>query len=268
MDKKISVLMGVFNAETIVKKAVMTIEDQTERNIEFIICDDGSADNTYAILLELQKKYPNIILLRNERNRGLAFSLNRCFKASTGEYIARMDVDDLCKPERFVVQKAFLDNHPEYDLVGSAMIMLDDDKNQTFLKMVKIPDKSILPMSVPFAHPTVLMRRNVLERLGGYSVEKYTRRCEDLELWYRFFEKNMKGYNLPDYLYIKNQGLEDYKRRKVIHGVEMFQIHIRGLKLLKAPWYSYLLSIKPIISAMVPKKIMMRYHAFVFRKKQ
>lgn len=266
MNDKISVLMGVYNAEAVLADAVLTIEEQTEKNIEFVICDDGSLDATYEILQDFQKKYNNIILLRNQTNKGLAYSLNRCLKAATGEYIARMDADDRCVPERFQKQKEFLKMHPEYDLVGADMIMVDDKGEKTYSKSRREPTAKVLPLSVPFAHPTVLMHRRVLEVLGGYSVEKYTRRCEDLELWYRFFDKNMKGYNMPEYLYIKAQGLNDYKRRKVIYGCEMFLIHLRGLRLIKAPAYKYLLAVKPIISAAVPKRIMMRYHGVKFRK--
>lgn len=264
VDGKISVLMGVYNAENVIINAVETIEKQTERNREFIICDDGSTDGTYGILLQMKQKYSDIILLRNTENQGLACALNRCLSEAEGEFIARMDVDDLCVPERFAYQKNFLTEHPEYDLVGSQMIMLDDNGEKTFSREIPVPTGKELPLKSPFAHPTVLMRRYVLERLGGYSVEKYTRRCEDLELWYRFFAMGMKGYNLPQYLYIKKQGLEDYRRRKVIHGVEMFVIHLRGLRMLHSPAYKYVLAVKPVVSAMIPKRIMMKYHKLVF----
>ena len=268
MNDKISVLMGVYNAEAIVNDAVRTIEEQTEQNIEFVICDDGSADRTYQILQELQGKYSNIVLLRNEKNQGLAHALNRCFEISTGEYIARMDADDRCVPERFERQKQFLETHPEYDLVGTRMIMIDDFGHETYSKVQDVPTTNVLPFTVPFAHPTVLMHRRVLETLGGYTAEKYTGRCEDLELWYRFFYHGMKGYNLQELLYIKMQGLSDYKRRKVIYGWNMFFVHLRGLKLIKAPWYKYLLAIKPVIAASIPKKIMMKYHKYKFRNRK
>lgn len=266
-DSRISVLMGVYNAEANIIDAVMTIENQTEQGIEFVICDDGSTDGTFAILQDLEKRYPNIVLLRNSCNQGLAYSLNRCLAASHGAYIARMDSDDQCVPERFQLQKEFLLAHPEYDLVGSEMIMVDEKGRKTYSKMLREPTEKRLPLGVPFAHPTVLMRRYVLESLGGYSVEKYTRRCEDLELWYRFFYNGMKGYNMPDYLYIKAQGIDDYRRRKVIHGCEMFWIHLRGLRMLNAPFYRYLLAVKPVISALIPKRIMKAYHDLIFMKK-
>ena len=268
MNTMISVLMGVYNAEKNIRDAVLTIEQQTEKNIEFVICDDASNDKTYTILKELAKEYSNIILLRNERNYGLAFALNKCFSYSHGVYIARMDSDDKCMPDRFRVQKEFLIKHPEYDLVGTEMIMVDENGNKTYSRVPREPGSDILPRYVPFFHPTVLMHRYVLEQLGGYSVEKYTRRCEDLELWYRFYDNGFRGYNLPDYLYIKAQGLEDYRRRKVIHGWEMFCIHLRGLKLLHAPFYKYILAFKPVISASIPKPLMKAYHDWIFRNIQ
>lgn len=267
MYKKISVIMGVLNAEDCIENAVISIEKQTEQNIELIICDDGSTDHTYSILQELQKQYGNIVLIKNEKNRGLAFSLNCCFELSTGEYIARMDADDISMPERLRIQKEFLNKHPEYDVVGCEMIMLDDEQRETYSQNDREPGKDVFPLRVPFPHPTVMMRRSVMERLGGYSVEKKTKRCEDVELWYRFFEYGMRGYNLPDYLYVKIQGINDYKRRKVVHGIELFQIHLRGLGRIHAPVHKYFLAVKPIVSAMIPKKIMMRYHALKFRKK-
>lgn len=267
MNQTISVLMGVYNAENSIYKAVRTIEEQTETDIEFVICDDASTDRTYAILQKMAEKYPNIILLRNEVNQGLAYALNRCLLNSHGSFIARMDSDDQCKPERFAVQKKFLLEHPEYDLVGSEMILVDEFGKKTYSKARRIPTAEVFPKNVPFYHPTVLMHRYVLEKLGGYSVERYTRRCEDLELWYRFFHTGFKGYNLPDYLYIKAQGIDDYKKRKVKHGWEMFYIHLRGLRLIKAPAYKYLLSIKPVISASIPKRVMKAYHDYIFRAK-
>ena len=267
MDDRISVLMGVYNAEDRIRDAVLTIEQQTDQRIEFVICDDASTDHTYQMLEELADIYPNIVLLRNEVNQGLAFALNRCLMNSHGSYIARMDSDDLCKPERFKIQRNFLEEHPEYDLVGTGMIMVDEKGRQTYSRNKCVQDTDTLPKKVPFFHPTVLMHRYVLEQLGGYSVEKYTRRCGDLEMWYRFFHSGFRGYNLPDYLYIKTQGIDDYRRRKVIHGWEMFIINLRGLRLIKAPWYKYLVAIKPVISAMVPKRIMKMYHDFIFRKK-
>lgn len=267
MDDRISVLMGVYNAQENIRNVVLSIEEQTDPDIEFVICDDCSTDDTYVILQELAKEYPNIVLLHNKVNQGLAFALNRCLMNSHGELIARMDSDDLCKSNRFAVQRAFLKEHPEYDLVGSEMILIDEHGNETYSRNLREPTAAVLPRAVPFAHPTVLMHRYVLEELGGYTVEKYTRRCEDLELWYRFFHAGFKGYNLPDYLYIKAQGLDDYRRRKVRHGWEMFYVHLRGLKMLKAPAYKYLLAIKPVISASIPKRIMKAYHDWIFKNK-
>lgn len=267
MDHRISVLMGVYNAEDNIRNVVESIENQTDPDIEFVICDDASKDHTYQILQELAQEYPNIVLLHNRMNEGLAAALNRCLMNSHGSLIARMDSDDTCKPERFAVQRKFLEEHPEYDLVGSNMLLVDEHGKITYSKTNRAPTQDELPLDVPFLHPSVLMHRYVLEELGGYRVEKYTRRCEDLELWYRFFKAGYKGYNLPDYLYIKAQGIDDYRKRKIRHGWEMFYVHLRGLRLLHAPAYKYLLAIKPVISASIPKRIMKAYHGIKFKNK-
>lgn len=268
MDGRISVLMGVYNAGSGVEDAVLSIVRQTYRDIEFIICDDGSSDSSYRILQKLSQQFSNIVLLRNEKNMGLAYSLNRCLACATGVYVARMDADDRSDERRFERQKAFLDAHPEYDLVGCEMIVLDEKGNKTYSRMREEPTEKVLPLEVPFAHPTIMMRRSAIERLGGYLVAKYTRRCEDVEFWYRFFHQGMRGYNLNEYLYIKEQGIDVYRRRKVVHGCELFRVHLMGLRLLKAPAYRYLLAVKPVISAMVPKRVMMMYHSIIFRNKR
>ena len=266
MDGKISVIIGAYNAEEHVVRCVLSVLNQTEKNVEVIIVDDGSTDHTYELLKELADEYPQIILLRNEKNVGLAASLNHSLEYVSGDYIARMDVDDYCVPERFEVQKRFLEEHSEYDLVGSEMIMVDENGKETYYHSEREPDESCLPMRVPFLHPTVLMRRHVLERLGGYKEAKHTRRCEDLELWYRFFHLGMRGYNLPDYLYIKSEGITDYKKRKAIYGFDMWKTHIKGLRLLHAKPSRYFLAFKPVISALIPKRIMMKYHEIKFKE--
>ena len=100
--EKISVLMGIYNCEGTLREAIDSILNQTYENWELILCDDGSSDGTFAVAKEYQARFPDrIILLRNEENRGLNFTLNRCFKASSGEWIARQDGDDISLPGRF-----------------------------------------------------------------------------------------------------------------------------------------------------------------------
>ena len=124
MEKyRISVLMGIFNCETTLEEAIDSIKKQTYTNWELILCDDGSTDRTYEKAKDIAESDSRIILLRNEKNEGLNKTLNRCLAASCGEYIARMDGDDESLPERFQKQISFLEIHPEYALVRTAIFL-------------------------------------------------------------------------------------------------------------------------------------------------
>ena len=268
MDDKISVIMGVYCREADIERSVQSIMNQTLQNLELIVCDDASEDSTFTILQEFQRKYPRkLVLLQNSKNQGLAFSLNRCLHISKGKYIARMDADDFCAPERLEIQRDFLQNHSEYSLVGTQMILVDDAGRESYSHYAENPTKDVLPLKNPFAHPTILTYRSILLQLGCYTVEEKTRRCEDLDLWYRFFSVGLKGYNLSEYCFTKKQGLENYKKRTIKQGSDVFLVNLRGLKQIHAPVWKYALAIKPIISAIIPKPIMMKYHSLKFKKK-
>ena len=92
---KISVIMGIYNCANTISGSIESIINQTYEDWELIMCDDGSIDTTFDVAKEYQKKYPQkIILLKNKRNRGLNYTLNKCLEIAKGEYIARMDGDD------------------------------------------------------------------------------------------------------------------------------------------------------------------------------
>lgn len=260
----ISVIMGVYNAADTVCISLAAIKQQSINDIELIVCDDCSTDGTWEILTSAKREFNISVLLRNEVNKGLAYSLNRCIEHSHGEFIARMDADDWCEPERLEKQMIFLNEHNDFDLVGTQCLFVDDDGKKYEFKKPVIPDANVLPLSNPFVHPTVMIRRSSFDKLGGYTVSKKTRRCEDLELWYRFFYLGFKGYNLQEYLYYKKRGKDSYRRRKFRYGIDMFIIHIRGMRKLHMKWYKYFLALKPIISSMVPRRVMILYHKIVF----
>ena len=112
MDPKVSVLMGIYNCAETLPQAVAAIQNQTYSNWELILCDDGSTDGTYEVAQRLAAADNRLILLRNAHNLGLNQTLNNCLAAATGDYIARMDGDDNCLPERFEKQVALLESHP------------------------------------------------------------------------------------------------------------------------------------------------------------
>ena len=124
---RVSVLMGIYNCASTLQEALNSLYAQTYQDFEIILCDDGSKDNTYELALENQKQHNNIVLLKNPHNMGLNQTLNNCLAVAKGEYIARMDGDDISLPSRFEKQVKFLDEHPEYAVVSAPMIYFDEN---------------------------------------------------------------------------------------------------------------------------------------------
>lgn len=259
----VSIIIGAYNAEKTIAKAIESILNQTYMNFEIIICDDCSSDDTYNLLLEYQKNYKNIKIIKNQENMGLAYSLNNCLKNcdSNIKYVARMDCDDLCLPERINKQVKFLDEHPDIDVVGSAMYIDDGSKEMRITSVIENPDKTSMLNGVPFAHPTIMMRKSTYDELGGYTVLPRTRRGQDLDLWFRFFSKNFKGSNLKEPLLIYHEDLNDYKKRTFKTAKMYFMTNCYGYKLLHFPLYSYIRVVKPLISALIPNFILIKYRS-------
>ncbi|WP_044935200.1 glycosyltransferase family 2 protein [Pseudobutyrivibrio sp. LB2011] len=257
----ISVIMGAYNASDTIAEAIESIISQTYDNWELIICDDCSIDNTYQIIEEYTKKDKRIIALKNDKNMRLAATLNRCLEIAQGSYIARMDADDLSLPDRFMRQIRFLEDHPQYDCVGCGRMIFDSEGKHGIRRSKEYPSKSDLLFDTPFAHPTIMMKKEVYDSLNGYTVSKETMRAEDLDLWFRFYAKGYTGYNIPDVLYMYREGKEDLKKRSIKAGVQTAKVFYNGYKLIGVPIYKRILCIKPIISAVVPKSIMVKYYS-------
>ncbi|WP_094603517.1 Putative glycosyltransferase EpsE [Sporomusa silvacetica DSM 10669] len=264
MDKKtVSVIMGIYNCEATLKESIDSIINQTYTNWELVLCDDGSTDTTFKIAQQYASKYQGKIkLLKNEKNLGLAATLNHCLQYATGEYIARMDGDDISLPERFEKQVAFLSANPEYQVVGTQMISFDETGEKGIKYAVEKPDKSYLLYNTPFAHATIMMRRTAYEQLGGYRVHKEVTHCEDVDLWFRFYKAGFTGYNLQIPLYKVRESLKDFKRRKFLYSLNAAIVCYKGFKLLGYPAKDYIFLLKPIISGLIPSPIMKLYHNY------
>lgn len=261
----VSVIMGTYNCEKTIGCAIESILNQTYKYFEFIICDDGSTDNTLSIVREYAEKDARIHVLYNESNMRLAASLNRCLRVARGKYIARMDADDESLPKRLEIQVEFMETHLEYDVVGCGRIMFDDNGEWGVRKSEEFPNSDILIKDTPFAHPTIMMKKSVYDILGGYRVSKETMRAEDLDLWFRFYENGFCGYNLQQFLYRYHESKADYSKRSLVAGIQTAKVFWNGYKKIQVPYYKRIWAIKPIISALVPNWIMSYYHWFKIR---
>lgn len=256
----VSVIMGVYNGASTLDACINSIIRQSYTSWELIVCDDCSTDETYSKLKEWMKKDERIVVLHNNVNHRLAYSLNECLKECKGKYIARMDVDDESLPNRFETQVEFLEKNKAYDVVGCSRIIFDEKGEKGIRIAPEYPDAKLLVKDTPFAHPTIMMRREAYETLGGYVSNQKTIRAEDLELWFRFYENGYKGYNIQEPLYKYRESLEDYKKRTIKAGIETAKVFLAGYKKLHFPLYMRVFALKPILAAIIPDFIMEWYH--------
>ena len=193
MSKKVSVIMGLYNCELTLRESLDSILNQTYKNWEVIMCDDGSSDNTYNLAAQYANLFPTkFILLKNEKNKGLNFTLNKCLGYATGEYIARMDADDISISNRFEIQVDGLEKRGEISLVSSLMIFFDEKAEWGKGGGVEFPQKRDFIRGTPFCHAPVMIRKEVLQKVGGYSEGKFLLRVEDYHLWFKIYEKGYK----------------------------------------------------------------------------
>ena len=222
--------MGIYNCAPTLQEALDSLYAQTFQDFEIILCDDGSEDNTYEVALENQRNHPNIVLLRNEQNLGLNATLNKCLEVAQGEYIARMDGDDLSLPTRFEKQVKFLDEHPEYAVVSVPMIHFDET-GEIFRGKIREGEapKSVFNYGPPFCHAPSMVRKEAFVLVDGYTEEPGLIRLEDYNLWMKMYEKGLKGFNLGEYLYMMRDDRAATKRRT-------FKARLNGIY---AHWLAY-----------------------------
>lgn len=214
-DIKISVIMGTYNGEKRIIKAIESIIGQTYKNWELIICDDCSTDNTFQLLNARYAGNPQIILLKLSQNSGLAAALNKCLEHTSGSIIARMDDDDWSHPDRFERQLQFLSNHPEVSVVGASINYFD--QHGVYGKHVfeeNVRGCSDIYRGASFVHPSVIIRKEALQSVNCYTDTPETLRCEDYELWCKLYYAGYKGVNMSDILLDYYEARDSIVRRK------------------------------------------------------
>ncbi len=175
--------MSVYNSEKYLEEAIDSILNQTYSNIEFIIINDGSTDKSLKIIQEYMLKDKRIVLISRE-NKGLPYSLNEGIEIAKGDYIARMDADDISLPTRFEEQVTFMKKNLDIGICGTWAEIFGETINNRLLRHPKNHDelKTRLLFSVCFAHPTVMIRKNVLE-LNNLKYNISYMNAQDYELW-------------------------------------------------------------------------------------
>lgn len=261
MENKISILMGIYNCSKTLPEAIDSILAQTYSNWELIMCDDGSSDDTYKVAEIYVKKYPEkMILLKNHQNMGLNYTLNQCLEAATGEYVARMDGDDISLPERFEKEMDFLDKNPQFAIISTPMIYFDEKGEWGKGTAIKFPEAEDFVAGTPFCHAPCMVRTTAIRAVGGYSANKHTLRAEDYNLWFRMYEKGFKGGNLEQPLYKMRDDMAAYHRRRFRYCLNEAYVRFTGYRMLKLPLKSYRYVFRPILVGVLPKRLYLFLH--------
>lgn len=258
---RISVAIGIYNCAFTLQEALDSLYTQTYKDFEIILCDDGSKDDTWLIAERNKKQHPNIILLRNDKNMGLNFTLNRCLSVAHGEYIARMDGDDISLPTRFEKEIQFLDSHPEYAIVSCPMIYFDENGDfRTGVARTNFPEKKDFVQGTPFCHAPCMVRREAYLKVGGYSVDKKLLRVEDYHLWMKMYAAGFKGAVLNEPLYKMRDDRNAVARRTFRNRVNEAYVRHIGFKMLGLPWFYQIYTLRPLLVGLLPRPVYIYFH--------
>lgn len=199
---KVSVIMPTFNGRDYIRETIDSVLRQSFEDVEFLIVNDASTNSdTEKIILEYQNKDPRIVYLKNETNLKTSKSINRALKQAKGDYIARIDDDDLwLDKDKLKKQVEFLDKNPEYVLAGTGVVVINENGKKLFRYLHPEKDKDIRKKILTrncFATASVLFRKDKALELGGYD-EYFVYFAEDYNFWMQLGLIG-KFYNIPEY---------------------------------------------------------------------
>ena len=256
----VSVIMGVYNGAATLEQAVQSVLNQTYQNIEFIICDDASTDDTWERLQTWAQRDSRIRLVRNTRNQGAGGARNRCLEQARGSYIALMDADDVSMPTRLEKQVEALRNGPGLSFVGTKGQFFTEQPGdlQKCYWFVAEPGKEDFLMTLPFVHASLMFRAEVLRELGGYSGKRYVKRSEDYDLLMRAYAKGFQGINLPVSLYAIRLDAGTYQRRKYRYRFHECAVKWVGFTSMGLMPRGIPYAVKPLIVGLLPVGLLNR----------
>lgn len=248
--------MSVYNGEAFLEETIKSVLEQTFKDFEFVIVNDGSTDNSIDIINKFVINDSRIKLVNNPKNIGLTKSLNVGINNSTGEYIARLDSGDFSYPDRLEEQVKFLNENNDVGLVGTWAYVVDDKR--TILKELKYPtDDKIIKKDLinynPFVHSSIMFRRSVASQVGFYNEDYFY--AQDYEFYFRLYPIT-KFANVPFFLVEYRRYSKSITSTKNKEQV-MFANKARDYAIKKCyyPRYNYIYVIKNLLISIIPTKL-------------
>ena len=270
----ISVLLSVYKSEnpSYLDRALQSVwTDQTLKPDEIVLIEDGPLGDELLNVIQKWKDLlsDKLLVLRNEQNLGLTKSLNRGIRYIKSDLIARMDSDDISEPSRFEKQVAYLEKHPEVDVVGGSLQEFNkanDCLNIRHYPQTPEESRKYIMKASPLAHPTVMIRRRVFDTGIRYN-EKY-RTCQDVALWFNLISKGYKIANLPDITIRFRRDDAVFSRRKSKKNIwNEFRIYMRGIYSLQGLFtWKYIYPISRLTFRLMPASVIKWIYGSKLRK--
>ena len=181
---RVSVLMPVYNAEEFLSEAITSVLNQSFSDFELVIVDDCSTDSSLSVIESFAQEDSRIKVVSTKTNSGVTVALNTGLAACSGEFVARMDADDVCVVDRLKKQVAAMKS---CDIVGSWITVIDSSGKELFVRTYSNDVASVINKECPLAHPTVMFRRLLVDKYdSSFSTS------QDYELWFRLFSNGAR----------------------------------------------------------------------------
>ena len=262
----ISVIMPVYNPKPEqLERAMRSVLEQDMADFEFVICDDGSQ----GYVKELVESFSDdrVKYLRNEENKGCAYSLNRCIEAASGELLIRQDADDYSLPGRFsALIKGF--NETKADIIATNIILFDESGEWGHRDYPPTPQKKDFLFAVPFMHGACALKKSAVVSAGMYPVSKKTARCEEYALFMTMYSMGARGVNLAERLYAFGESGEAVKRRRYRDKLREVSVKAEGFRRLKLYPIGIIYLAKPLLVGLIPAKLLAKIKDKVFGRRK
>jgi glycosyltransferase involved in cell wall biosynthesis len=269
MENKYSVLMSVYYKEKpeYLQQSMQSMYDQTISTDDFVlVCDGPLTSELDAVITMMQEKFDGRLHVhRLEKNGGLGNALNIGIQHCKNELVARMDSDDISRPDRCQKQLGVFSENPSYSIVSGIVEEFSDDINHiSACRVVPEHQQNIINFAKkrnPFNHPCVMYKKSSVESSGGYR-DFYL--LEDYYLWLRMLQKGFQGYNLQEPLLWMRAGSDMYKRRGgwkyALSQQDLFK-YMNNVGIITKKQYVYQISIRffAALSSNVIRKFIYKY---------
>lgn len=257
----VSVIMGVrYQREDLflLNRAITSILNQTYQNLELLICENGSTEAVRIYLERFAEEDHRIRLIDGKGADSFAEKLNRCLRMVRDKWIARMDDDDVSAPQRIAMQVEYLREHPQVAFVGCIAQLEREGRPAGWRQLPERPTVEDFYFVQPFLHPTLMFRKEALEKVGGYSEENRCVGCEDYDLLLRLYEAGFRGENMQEPFFTYSlPPLGSRKRNMVLrwNEVKTRWVRFKSLGLLPGvlPYV-----VKPVAVGLLPQRILER----------